>query len=267
MASPKYEIIQTTYQNPHATQGLKLNVMVVSNTPEEEIKDNIKDSSARYDKWLQAKDPHDGIAVLIGGGGSVLDYVEEIRELQKKGATVFCMNGASKWARGQGISVDYQVVIDAKEETADLIDSGAKEHLIASQCNKKTLEKVSNPTIVHLIVDEIETLFPPEKVKKGGYVLLNGGTTAGSAGVTIAYSQGFRELHVFGYDSSYSDGKSHAYHQPMNTFMPTTDVTWAGKTFKVSVAMKAQAERFIFLAKVLESGGCKFKVYGDGGGR
>jgi len=261
--TPKHEIIQTTYQNPHAKTGLKLNVMVVSNTSDEEIEGNIKHSSKTYPNWLQAKDPHDGVAVLIGGGSSILDHVDEIRELSKT-ATVFCMNGSSKWARGQGIQVDYQVIIDAKEETAELVDSGAKEHLFASQCNKKTLEKASNLTLVHLITDDIEANFPSERVKQGGYTMLNGGTTVGSASVIVAYSQGFRELHVFGYDSSHTNGKSHAYSQSMNTFMPTTEVTWAGKTFDVSIAMKAQAERFVFLAKVLESGGCQFHVYGDG---
>jgi hypothetical protein len=264
MASPKHEIIQTTYQNPHATSGLKLNVMVVSNTSDKVIEENIKYSSEHYPKWLQAKDPHDGVAVLIGGGSSILDHIEDIRELQNKGATVFCMNGSSKWARGQGIQVDYQIIIDAKEESSKLIDSGAKEHLFASQCNKRTLENAANLTLVHLVIDEIESHFPPERVEKGGYVLLNGGTTVGSAALTIAYSQGFRDLHVFGYDSSHSKGKSHAYPQSMNTFMPTTEVMWAGKTFEVSIAMKAQAERFIFLAKVLESGGCHFNVYGEG---
>ena len=37
MAAPKYEIIQTEYQNPHATDKLKLNMVVVSNTPEEKL--------------------------------------------------------------------------------------------------------------------------------------------------------------------------------------------------------------------------------------
>lgn len=264
MSAPKHEIIQATYQNPHAKSGLKLNVMVVSNTSDEEIERNIKYSSEHYQKWLQAKEAHDGVAVLIGGGSSILDHVEDILELQRNGATVFCMNGSSKWARGQGIQVDYQIIIDAKEETEKLVDSGAKEHLFASQCNKKTLENASNLTLVHLLVDNIESFFPAERVKQGGYVLLNGGTTVGSAALTVAYSQGFREIHVFGYDSSHKDGNSHAYHQSMNTFMPTTEVMWAGKTFEVSIAMKAQAERFIFLAKVLESGGCNFHVYGEG---
>lgn len=264
MAAPKNEVIQTTYQNPHASEGLKLSVLVVPNTSDEVIEKNIRFSSERYPKWLQAKDPHDGIAVLIGGGGSISDHIDDIRELQSKGATVFAMNGSSKWARGQGISVDYQVILDAKEDTYSLVDSGASEHVFASQCHKKTLENASNLTLFHLVTDDVETFLPPERVKQGGYVLLGGGATVGIVSLSVAYSQGFRELHVFGYDSSHREKKSHAYEQHQNKFMPTTEITWAGKTFEVSIAMKAQAEKFIIIAKLLKDMGCDIHLYGEG---
>ena len=264
MAAPRNEVVQINYQNPHATEGLKLTMLVVPNTSKEEAESNIRFSSERYWYWLQSRKAHDGIAVLIGGGASILDHIEDIRSLQRKGATVFAMNASSKWARGNGIEVDYQVIIDAKKETSDLVDSGAKEHLFASQCNPKTLEKAANLTLIHFATMDVEKLFPPERVKKGGYVLLGGGSTVGNAAITTAYSQGFRELHLFGYDSSHTNGKSHGYSQPMNVSMPTTEITWAGKTYQTSIAMKAQAEKFPLLAKAMGSLGCKIHVYGDG---
>lgn len=264
MAAPKHEIIQTTYQNPHATKGLTLSMLIVSNTSDEDLERNIRSSSAKYDNWMQLSEAHDGVAVMLGGGASINDNVEEIRALKDSGATIFAMNAASQWARGHGIEVDYQVIVDAKEETSSLVDSGANEHLFASQCNPKTLERAKNLTLWHLEIGGVEEYFPPERVKRGGYVLLGGGASVGNSALCVAYSQGYRDLHVFGYDSSYQDGKSHAYSQPMNEFMPTTDVTWAGKTYTVSVAMKAQAEKFQITSQSLKNAGCKFHVYGDG---
>lgn len=264
MAAPKYEVIQKTYQNPHATKGLKLNVMVVSNTADEELEKNIRHNAAEHGNWVQNKEEHDGIAVFIGGGGSIVDYVDEIINLQGNGATIIAMNGSSKWARENGIYVDWQVIVDAKEETSQLVDHNAEKHFFASQCNKATLENVDNLTLAHLATPGIEDLFPAERVKMGGYVLLGGGSTVGNASLALAYSQGFRDFHIFGYDSSHTKGKSHGYHQAMNTFMPTTEITWAGKTFEVSVAMKAQAEKFQQIAKRLKAGGCDLHVYGDG---
>ncbi|MGB6873776.1 MAG: 6-hydroxymethylpterin diphosphokinase MptE-like protein [Dehalococcoidia bacterium] len=264
MTAPRNEVIQVKYQNPHATKGLKLTMLVVPNTSDKEAEDNIRYSSEKYPKWLQSRKTHEGIAVLIGGGGSIVDHIEDILELQGKGATVFAMNGSSKWARGQGIKVDYQVIIDAKEDTATLVDSGANEHLFASQCNKKTLEKASNLTLIHFATLDVEKLFPPERVEQGGYVLLGGGSTVGNATLAAAYAQGFREIHMFGYDSSYKDGKSHGYKQAINDSMPTAEMTWAGKTYLASIAMKSQAEKFPLFAKALKELGCDLRIYGDG---
>lgn len=264
MTAPKNEIVQTMYQNPHATKGLMLSMLIVSNTSDEDLERNIRANSSKYDNWMQLQDAHDGVAVMLGGGASINDNIEDIRELQKNGATIFAMNAASQWARGHGIEVDYQVIVDAKEETASLVDSGANAHLFASQCNEKTLEKSKNLTLWHLELGNIESFFPQERVKKGGYVLVGGGASVGNSALCVAYTQGFRDLHVFGYDSSHKDGQSHAYSQPMNEFMPTTEVKWAGRTFTVSVAMKAQAEKFQITSQALKQAGCTFHIYGDG---
>ena len=80
----------------------------------------------------------------------------------------------------------------------------------------------------------------------------------------VAYADGFREFHVFGFDSSHRDGAGHAYGQPMNDFIPTVEVDWADRVFTCSVAMKAQAEKFQITSQALKQMGCKIEVYGDG---
>lgn len=264
MGAPRYEMIQTGYQNPHATEKLKLNLLVVSNTPEKEIEENIIDNSVKYPNWLQSKEAHDGIAVLIGGGWSANNHIDEIKSLQEKGATIITMNGSSKWCRENGINPDWQCIVDAKEETSELVDPETPFHYFASQCNPKTLERATNVVLCHFGLERIEEYFPEERIKQGGYTLLGSGTTVGNSALSIAFSQGYREMHLFGYDSSYHEGHSHAYHQRFNQFMPTTEVTWAGKTYTVSVAMKAQAEKFPLNATALNNAGCKLYIYGEG---
>lgn len=264
MGAPKHEIIQVDYQNPDATKGLKLNVLVISNTPDEKIQDNIRYSSKKYDQWLQLQSENDLDAIMIGGGSSVNHDIDEIKALQDKGGMVFAVNGASKWAREHDIHVDYQVILDAKEETHYLVDPQAERHLLASQCDKKTLEAADNLTLWHLAVDEVENYLPPERVLKGGYVIVGAGVSAGTTALCVAYTQGFRKLHIFGYDSSYHEGQSHAYPQPMNELMPTVNVEWGGKSFQTSVAMKAQAEKFGITATALKEMGCDLHLYGEG---
>ena len=119
------------YKNPDASSHLTLAVDVIENTPIEEINGNVIEHSKVYKNWLQAQDEHDRPAVLIAGGASINDHVRHIQKLQRDGADVFAMNGASKWARENGIEVDYQIILDAKEETASLVDQFAGEHLFS----------------------------------------------------------------------------------------------------------------------------------------
>ena len=252
------------YQNPHAQKPLFIPVLVINNTPDEIIERNIRINSAKPLEWLKAHDPHDGVAVIVGGGPSINEELDNIRKLVESGATVFAMNAASQWLRERGIAVDYQCIIDAKEETAMLVDPDAMNHLIGSQVDPKTMDAINSPIVWHLEIGEVEKFFPEDRRKKGGYVLLGGGAAVGNSSMCAAYALGFRELHIFGMDSCHKEGESHAYPQDINRFIPTTEVSWGGRKFTASVAMKSQAERFQITARGLKDMGCQLHVYGDG---
>lgn len=263
MAAPKYEIIQKQFQNPHASAPLFIPVLVLCNTSDEDLERNIRANTASERRWLMAKAAHAGVAVMVGGGPSLRDEVEEVRRLQEQGATVFAINGASAWLGKQGIAVDYQVIADAKDETATLVDLGARAHLFASQVSAATMNRVADPIVWHLAIDDVESFFPPARKARGGYALIGGGHTGNSA-LCAAYALGFRDLRIFGYDSSHRGEESHAYRQSMNDFIPTVEVEWAGRTFTSSVAMKGQAEKFRLTSQALKQAGCTLAVYGDG---
>jgi len=226
------KVMQMEYQNQMAGKPLILPIVVLPNTPDDEIRRNIKINSARDLEWMARHEPHDGVAILVGGGSSINDHVDTIKGTK---GTVFAMNGASKWCGENGIEVDYQFILDAKEETQLLVDHNAKQHIFGSQVNPKTMESVSDPIVWHCHTgNDIEKDFPQEKVDKGGYVLLSGGSAVGNSSMTVVYALGFREFHIFGFDSCHKEAKSHAYEQPMNRFIPTVQVKWAGKTYTSS---------------------------------
>lgn len=252
------------YRNPHATLPFSLRFLVVRNTSDEQIEQNIRANSARDLEWLGPTEPHGFTAVIVGGGPSAADFVEQIRDLSY--ATVFAGNAASKFLFENDIPVHFQVIGDAKPETATLVDKWANTRLLASQVHPSTVERAiecGNTMLWHLNADGVEHLFPPKRVSRGGYSLINGSSTVGDFMVRLAYVMGFRELHIFGFDSCHRDGKSHAYAQPMNDTMPCTAVEWGGRTFYASLPMKAQAEKFQVTARKLEKD-CKLHVYGDG---
>lgn len=261
---PSAEVLQMEYRNPNATKPLYLPVLVMSNTPDAEIRHNVKTNAARDLEWLAVEPEHDGIAVMVGGGASADEFLDEIALMQRGGATVFAMNAASKWLYEQGVTADWQCMLDAKKESATLVDLNAKAHLLASQCHPATVEAVPNPVIWHVGIENVEQDFPPEKVEAGGYALLGGGSGVGNSAVCAAYALGYREFHVFGFDSCHTNGASHAYSQPMNDFIPTCQVKWGDRVFTASVAMKVHAERFQVTSQKLKQLGCKIITYGDG---
>lgn len=264
MTVAKNEVVQMAYVNPHATMPLYVPVLVICNTPDEVLEHNIRVNSAKPLRWLSLRPEIDSNAVLVGGGPSVEGDLDKIKELYRDGATIFAMNAASQWLHEKGVPVDYQCIIDAKEETSSLVDHQAKDHLIGSQVHPKTMDSIKDPIVWHLEIGNIEKLFPDERVTKGGYVLLGGGAAVGNSSMCAAYALGFRNLHIFGMDSCHKDNKSHVYSQPMNQFIPNVEVEWAGRKFLCSVAMKAQAERFQITSELLKQMGCTITVYGDG---
>ncbi len=247
------------YRNPSASAPLILPVHVVCNTPDELLHANIRENARRPGRWIASLPEHDGVAVLCGSGPSLNDCLEDIRARAHAG-TVFALNGAAAHLAAHGIVADYQVMIDARERTAELVGP-AKTHLFASQCHPKCWEKAPDARVWHLQIEGIEDLFPEYP---HGYALIGGAASVGNTAACLAYALGFRELHCYGYDSSHRDDRGHAFRQALNDGDPITEIDWNGRTYRASITMKLQAERFPVTAAALESMGARVYVHGDG---
>lgn len=264
-------LMTVQYQNPHATGTLAVPVIVLCNTPDEVLAANVRANTAKPLRWLKAAPAHDRIAVMVGGGPSVAEYVEEIRSHRFDGAAVFAMNNASRWLFSHGILVDFQVICDAQPATAALVDPQASNHLFASQCDPATVDAAgvdpaSGAAILwHLETGEVEKSFHPERPRqKGGYVLIGGGAAVGNSAMCVAYAMGYRRFEVYGYDSSHRGDQGHAYAQPMNDILQRFPVEWGGKVYWSTITMRAQAEKFQLTGQALKQAGCTINVHGDG---
>ncbi len=259
-----------TIQNPDASSGLVLTLKLVSNASDDRINRNIEINSRKPLPWLHFCDEHDGVAVLVGGGPSLKRSIPFIRELSEAGARVYAMNGASRYLGLNGIR-SIQMMVDARPENIDLLDTGAIAHYLASQVDPSVVDIADtdgfghgNVILMHLMTEDIESHLPKDRVKQGGYALLGGGYGVGNTGLCAAYVMGYREIHCFGYDSSHAGQNGHAYRQSLNDDMQCVETTWAGKTYWSTVAMKAHAVRFQVLANDLKTMGCDIHVHGDG---
>ena len=265
MSRPTTTIVQMPIRNPDAENDLVFNVLVVCNTPDEELISNITHNAERDLPWVAFKEPHEKTAVLCGGGPSIADHLDDIRRKQAAGAHIYAMNATSQFLRENGIEPDAQVMADAKPETVGLYDPDTPLHSIASQCDPNMFEQPGHVVLWHLaMTEDMDKWFPEERQQAGGYALIGGGAAVGNSALCMAYVLGYRKFHLYGYDSSHREDESHAYQQDMNRFIPTTAVEWSGKKYISSVAMKAQAEKFQITGQALRNEGCEINVHGDG---
>jgi SAM-dependent methyltransferase len=255
-----YSNLQLTHQNPEAEKPLILPVHLICNTSDELLHENIRINTRRTNEVLKAQPAHDGIAVLCGSGPSLADSLYSIQMCRAHGGKVFAMNGAASYLAANSIFPDYQVIIDAREETADLVGP-AHQHLFASQVHPKCFEKAPDATVWNLQIEGIDDLMPdgyPEHVQIGG------AASVGNTATCLAYAMGYRNLQIYGYDSSHRNGNGHAFHQKMNDGDPCALVTFCGKEYLCSLTMKLQAEKFQETARALKQLGVHMEVHGEG---
>jgi hypothetical protein len=255
-----YHNLKINHWNPGAQKPLILPVLVICNTSDEQIYQNIKTNSHARGNWLKAEPAHDGVAILCGSGPSLGDELENVRALQAAGGKVFALNGAAAFLYTNGIHADYQVILDARPETAQLIGP-AKKHLFASQVSPELFARVPLAQLWQLQVETIDDLLPEYDE---AYCLIGGAASVGNTTTCLAYAMGFRDLHCFGYDSSHRDGEGHAFAQPMNDGDPCAIVNFNGKAYTASLTMKLQAEKFQETARELKQLGCTITVHGSG---
>ena len=231
----------------------------VCNVEADQLADNIRASSKRDLPWLDLYAEHQGQAVIVGGGPSLAQTLPEIQWRKSIGQTVIAVNGSAKFLNAHGIKPDVHVVIDARPGNAKFLKALSDQQFIASQCAAETFDAASNPTLFHMNIAGIQDIIPGDRVAH----LISSGTTVGLAAMAIAYTQGYRAMHLHGFDSSL-DEHHHAYQQAENDGDAIIEATVGNRTFKATPWMVKQAQQFQELALQLAEAGVVITVAGDG---
>jgi hypothetical protein len=242
--------------------GKRIEWIAVSNSPKEKIFENVAINSKRAVPWVKEVPVHEGHAVLVGGGPSAADTLDDIRRRVAQGQDVFALNGVAAWLNQYGIMPKYQVLLDSRPQNRRFVRPiAAEQFLIASQCDPVIFDILANEdvTLFHHAEEGIEEQF------EGNSVLIGGGITVGLTSMALVYALGYRQLHLYGYDSSDREGESHAYAQTEAGSENDRREIWVGrKMFVASPAMYAQAQAFPQFAQLLADMGCTITVHGSG---
>lgn len=237
-----------------------MDLQITCNTPDEVLFSNVEANSKLDLPWVKLEEAHEGHAVICGGGPSLGDTLEDIRWRQSLGQKVFALNQSAQFLVDNGIEPDYQIILDARPENI-VFCMCAKKILLGSQVHPSLFEKAGCDAILfHPVIEGIDSYIDSDKP----YTLIGGGTTVGLTAMALAYTMGYRKLHLFGYDSCHAGDQSHAYKQDLNDKDHMAEVTVNGKTFQSSLTMARQAELFPTLCNSLIDLGCIITVDGSG---
>ena len=237
------------------------------NTDDEQLYANIRACVARGHDIIRPVRPHEGVALIVGGGPSVRKDIEEIRARKAQRAIVFALNGAGLWLQENGIVPDALIVLDARPHNARFVADLDRSVLLllASQCDAAVFEAGREHAILawHPSMNGNSGV-----VENRQTVLIGGSTTVGMRALRIVHVLGFRQAHLYGYDSSVDAviGECHAYPQDENgnDLRTLREVEVAGEMFYAPPWMIRQADDFRLIASGLMAEGLAIHVHGDG---
>ncbi len=238
----------------------------ICNTENRKLKANVRSAITRRLDWLDTAEPHDGHAVLVGGGPSIKDKLEEIRWRRSLNQSIWAMNGSAKFLADNGIRPDFYVIADARKESRWLIQGTNRDttHFVASQCDPSVFQALDKQDVVlwHVNSPGMADILKDEKDRP--VHLIGGGSTVGLNAMVIAFARGFRKIHLYGFDSSYRDDDHHAYRQDLNAADRVIDALFAGRKWKTTAWMAQQVGEFQDLVPGLLNDGCIITAHGDG---
>lgn len=230
------------------------------NTSEEQVRANVEWALAR-----EVPKMTDRPCVIVGGGPSLSERSWHLVDtfLLCRDATAFCLNNAwREYQKNLDVEPDYIVIMDAREDNANFAEClEDATWLIASQCHMKLFQALfdadQDVRLWHVAGSEV--------VEEEGLRGIPGGGTVLSRTINIAVEMGFRDIVMAGVDSSHSDGKHHAYDQPLNDGEKTINVeTPAGTKFTTTAELAEQANTVMNQMLTLERTGVTFEIIGDG---
>lgn len=210
--------------------------------------------------------------VIVAGGPSMKDRVHHIRARQKKGACVLACNGAVKFLLANGVKPDICAFLDISPEVLGFIpdvDPGSL-YMVASIVHPSVLDALEGRKICiwHVDYGQARTLdqaailrdFP----KKPGS-LIGGGNTITMRAPHLAYLMGFKDVHIYGLDSSLApDGSDHAYKKHEGVELEPVTIKLSNREYKCSPWMVKQAGEFEFYYQQFLSLGVPLMIHGQG---
>jgi hypothetical protein len=209
----------------------------------EEMNANVDATIARgYTGIIDLLDTESGAVSIVGSGPSLRETWKDLT------GDVFAINQAVGFLLSKGVVPKWAMLWDA----ADIIEQFAEPHpdvtyLVAARCHPKVFERLKDCNVRVWFAGGDHNIAEYMVAKKLNDPLVNGGSAGVTRAMYLATVLGYRELHIFGADSSYSDdGNTHV----VRSLVPEKNIfVWVGngdgkKCFRTTPEWCSQVNEF-----------------------
>jgi len=209
--------------------------------------------------------PHEQSLAIIGGGPSLKLDIEEIRQKQQEGTIIWALNNTFSYLIEREIYPDAHILLDAREENVAFVPEKTNATMLyAYQCHPKVLNKGVEAGHVILWCPSLPGMLECLQENNIKAALIGVGCSVGMKALGLAFLFGFKNVHLYGYDSSYKNGRNHAYQQKLNDGERIIEVVCNGKRFSCAPWMAKQVQEFRENISDFVKKGMVFTVHGSG---
>ena len=171
----------------------------------DETERNMTATIARgYTPLMEHFERYSGTLSLCGSGPSLAAKLHELT------GDVLACNGAIGFLLDRGIVPRHAMLWDAAPIVAEFaVPHPDITYFVASRCHPSVFERLAGCKVVvwHAGGDHnVDDFLSDRKIHEP---MLQGGTTAVTRGMYLAFALGYKDLHLFGADSCYTDGATH----------------------------------------------------------
>lgn len=206
----------------------------------ERLADNIRYAKSLGLDCIQPGDLGIPLAV-VGGGPSINDHVAVLR---KWSGDIWAVNGAFHWCQERGIDATF-FSCDSNPDL-DKLATGASRAILATICD---------PAVFAVLSGAYVRIFDTGKIAG-----IHTGPTSATSCPALGIHAGYKEITFFGCESSYSSGRTHAYHDDAPNPWTMT-VQCNGNAFETEAEYHMQA---IYLSQFLRCAPHVFKEMSGG---
>ena len=234
------------------------------NVEDDELRANVETNAKGGWQQVQPYESNDFEVMIVGGGPTLNEHLETIRQLRSEGAKLVTLNGAYNWALEHGLKVSAQIVVDGREFNKRFTKPVQDEtiYLIASQCNPAVYEGLPKERTYqwHTSAETVSDILDAHLER---WYAIPGGSTVLLRAIPLLRMLGYRKFHLFGCDSCVGSQNHHAYQQPENDGEVVIDTIVGDRVFQCHAWHVAQAQQFIDLVEAFHEE-IDLEIYGDG---